>query len=317
MEWDVAVPDYQSLMYPVLAELADGSERPLREVRERVAVRLQLSNEDLVHLVPSGRQTTFDNRAGWAAVYLKESGLLHTVRRGVYQITDRGRQALRENPDLINNTYLKQFPEFTLFIERSYGYTPAKVTPAATQVVPPNIERDAQTPDEQVREGYRRARSGVAAELLDRMRQVSPAFFEQLVVDLLVEMGYGGSHEDAASVIGSSGDEGIDGIIKEDKLGLESIYIQAKRWKEGSTVGRPDIQQFAGALQGQKARKGVFITTSTFTREAREYAKAVQATIVLIDGQQLADLMLDHGVGVSVQDTIKLFKIDEDYFVEE
>lgn len=149
------------------------------------------------------------------------------------------------------------------------------------------------------------------------MRRASPAFFEQLVVDLLVAMGYGGSHDDAASVIGRSGDGGIDGIIKEDKLGLESIYIQAKRWKEGSTVGRPDIQQFAGALQGQKARKGVFITTSSFTRDARDYANAVQATIVLIDGQQLAEPMLDHGVGVSVQETFRLFKVDEDYFVEE
>jgi restriction system protein len=312
----MSVPDYQSLMYPVLAELSDGKERLLRDVRDLVAARLQLSEADLAEMIPSGRQSMFANRANWAHVYLKQAGLLQTVRRGVYQITDRGRQALRERPESINNEYLRQFPEFLEFLERAYG-SGATDENAGRPAAQAAAELGSQTPDEQVREGYRRARSGVAVELLDRLRRVSPAFFEQLVVDLLVAMGYGGSHDDAASVIGRSGDEGIDGIIKEDKLGLENIYIQAKRWKENSTVGRPEIQQFAGALQGQKARKGVFITTSSFTREAREYAKAVQATIVLIDGPQLAELMLDHGVGVSVQQTIKLFKVDEDYFVED
>lgn len=313
----MSVPDYQSLMYPVLSELGDGKERQLRDVRDRVASRLKLTNEDLALMIPSGRQSMFANRANWAHVYLKQAGLLQTVRRGVYQITDRGREALREPQETINNEYLRQFPEFLAFLERIYS-TESEATgdtrPSTTAV---SVESTSQTPDEQVREGYRRARSGVAAELLDRMRRMSPSFFEQLVVDLLVAMDYGGSHADAAAVIGRSGDGGIDGIIKEDKLGLENIYVQAKRWKEGSTVGRPDIQQFAGALQGQKARKGVFMTTSSFSREAREYAHAVQATIVLIDGQQMAELMLDHGVGVSVQETIKLFKVDEDYFVEE
>lgn len=309
------VPDYQSLMYPVLAELADGRERVLRDVRDAIAMSLHLTPDDLAQMLPSGRQTIFANRANWAHIYLKEAGLVHSPRRAVYQITDRGRQSLRDCGGSINIAYLRQFPEFLQFMGRSSssdaGSEESKVNPAAA------VEQEVQTPDEQAREGYRRARSGVAAELLDRMRRVSPAFFEKLVVDLLVAMGYGGSHDDAASVIGRSGDEGIDGIIKEDRLGLENIYVQAKRWKVGSTVGRPDIQQFAGALQGQKARKGVFITTSSFTRDAREYAKAVQATIVLIDGQQLAELMLDHEVGISVQETLKLFKVDEDYFVEE
>lgn len=311
------IPDYQSLMVPVLAELGDGRERLLRDVRDQVATKLQLTDADLAEMLPSGRQSVFANRANWAHVYLKQAGLLQTVRRGVYQITERGRQVLRERPEAINNSYLRQFPEFLEFLERAFRSGSAEETTPNPATPAVNLELGSQTPDEQVREGYRRARSGVAAELLDRMWRVTPAFFEKLVVDLLVAMGYGGSHDDAASVIGRSGDEGIDGIIKEDKLGLENIYIQAKRWKENSTVGRPDIQQFAGALQGQKARKGVFITTSSFTRDAREYAKAVQATIVLIDGPQLAELMLDHGVGVSVQETIKLFKIDEDYFVDD
>ena len=313
----MAVPDYQSLMYPALAVLSDGRERALRDSRNLISSRLALSASDLAELIPSGRQTLFANRANWAHVYLKQAGLLRTVRRGVYQITDRGKEALRESSGSINNAYLRRFPEFLEFLERSFGTGATSKTSEPTAEAPGNGGLDAQTPDEQVREGYRRARAGIAAELLDRVRRASPAFFEQLVVDLLVAMGYGGSHADAASVIGRSGDGGIDGIIKEDKLGLESIYVQAKRWKEGSTVGRPDIQQFAGALQGQKARKGVFITTSSFTRDAAEYAIAVQATIVLIEGLQVAQLMLDHGVGVSVQETFKLFKVDEDYFVEE
>jgi restriction system protein len=311
------VPDYQSLMLPVLAALGDGRERPLREVRDDVAGRLKLSQGDLAELLPSGRQAVFHNRANWAHVYLKEAGLLRVVRRGVYRITDRGQQVLKSSLPAINNSYLRQFPEFLEFMERAHASVGAAGAPKTLQPGVEAPETETQTPDEQVREGYRRARTGVAADLLDRMRRASPAFFEQLVVDLLVAMGYGGSHDAAASVIGCSGDGGIDGIIKEDRLGLESIYLQAKRWREGATVGRPEIQQFAGALQGQKSRKGVFITTSTFSREARDYANAVQATIVLIDGPQLAELMLDHGVGVSIQETIKLFRIDEDYFIED
>lgn len=313
----MSVPDYQSLMYPVLVELGDGRERVLRDVRDAVAARLNLTPDDLARMLPSGRQTLFANRANWAHIYLKEAGMLRTTRRAVYQITDRGLETLRDCGGSINIAYLRRFPEFLDFMARANASRNEEAAGSPATSSPAEIVREQQTPDEQAREGYRRARSAVAAELLDRMRGVAPAFFEKLVVDLLVAMGYGGSHDDAASVIGRSGDEGIDGIIKEDRLGLENIYVQAKRWKEGSTVGRPDIQQFAGALQGQKARKGVYITTSSFTREAREYAKAVQATIVLVDGQHLAELMLDHGVGVSVQETIRLFKVDEDYFVEE
>ena len=313
----MAVPDYQSMMYPVLEQHADGRELPLKEMRAGVARVLQLSPGDLADLLPSGQLTRFTDRANWAYTYLKQAGLLRLVRRGVYQITERGQQALKDSGGRIDNSYLKRYPEFVDFINRVNRPARAVTTSEMASPGSTEVERDELTPDEMIRQGYQRVRSGVASELLDRLRRASPAFFEQAVVDLLVAMGYGGSHEDAASVIGQTGDEGIDGIIKEDRLGLESIYIQAKRWKEGANVGRPDIQQFAGALQGQKARKGVFITTSSFTRDAREYARAVQATIVLIDGQQMAELMLDSGVGVSVQETIKLFKVDEDYFIEE
>jgi restriction system protein len=302
-------------MYPVLEVHADGMEWPLARVRESVASKLGLSPADLAEILPSGRQTRFNNRANWAHVYVKQAGLLRQVRRGVYQITERGREALRESGGRIDNSYLERFPEFVEFKNRIRVASPSDfpIVPVSSD----GANKEDLTPDEMVREGYQRARRGVASELLDRLRAATPAFFELAVIDALVAMGYGGIHGNEATVVGRSGDGGIDGIIKEDKLGLETIYVQAKRWKEGETVGRPDIQQFAGALQGQKARKGVFITASNFSREAREYAPAVQATIVLIDGPQLVELMLDHGVGVSVQETIKLFKIDEDYFVEE
>lgn len=276
-------------------------------IREAVATRLGLSDSDLAELLPSGRQTIFTNRVAWALSYLKQAGLAESPRRGSYRITERGRIVLKSPPERIDIDFLNQYPEFQAF--RSTPESPT--TPAASPVSGGGAEL---TPDEQMRLGYSRLRESLAALLLDRTKQASPQFFEELVVELLVRMGYGGSREDAASVVGGSGDEGIDGIIKEDKLGLDTIYIQAKRW--AGTVGRPEIQRFAGALQGQKARKGVFITTSSFTADARSYAAGLQTTIVLIDGHQLAQLMLDHGVGVSESGAFKIWKLDEDYFSE-
>jgi restriction system protein len=317
----MAVPDYESLMLPILEVLADGREWPVAESRSVVSKKLGLSQSDLAELLPSGKQGRFANRLSWAQGYLKEAGLLRSVRHGVYQITDRGKSALKECDGRIDNAFLTRYPEFLEFRSRSNRPETAPASNAISDVVTeyrPSAQSTADlTPDEMVREGYVRARRRVAGELLERVMRASPSFFEELVIDVLVAMGYGGSYADAASVVGQSGDGGIDGIIKEDRLGLESIYVQAKRWKEGSVVGRPDIQQFAGALQGQRARKGVFITTSRYTKEALEYARAVQATIVLIDGQQLADLMLEHEVGVSVKEALKLYRLDEDYFVEE
>jgi len=302
------------MMLPVLKAL--GSEpQSIEAIRDTIAREYQLSDADRSELLPSGRQGRFNNRVAWALGYLKQALLLTKPRRGFYQASERGRDVLARQPGRIDIAYLMQFPEFQEFRSRSRSTVDERA-----DVIPTDAKEELKatlTPDEQVREGYRTLRTNLATELLSRIQAASPAFFETLVVDLLVAMGYGGSQEDAASVVGRSGDEGIDGIIKEDKLGLDNIYLQAKRWKESRTVGRPDVQQFAGALQGQRARKGVFITTSTFSRDAVQYAKSLQTTIVLVDGTQLAQLLLDHRVGVSVQETIHLLKIDEDYFEAE
>ncbi len=303
------IPDFQTLMLPVLCRLDSGGEQPSTSVRDAVATELQLSPEDLAIMLPSGRQTTFRNRVAWALSYLKQAGLAESPSRGVYRITNRGKQVLADPPERIDISYLMQFPEFVAF--RSSGTDEAEsVTPTKAAA-----ESTPLTPDEQIRLGYDRLQTNLAAEVLERVRQSSPEFFEELVVELLVAMGYGGSREDASAVVGGRGDEGIDGIIKEDRLGLDTIYLQAKRWKD--SVGRPEIQRFAGALQGQRARKGVFITTSGFTADARSYAANLQTTIVLVDGPQLAQLMLENGVGVTQTGVVRLLRLDEDYFIEE
>ena len=310
----MAVPDFQSLTLPVLREFADGLEHATKDIRVRVGGRLGLSAEDLAEVLPSGGQTRFANRVAWAHVYMKQAALLESVRRGIYRITPRGREVLAAPPEQISMQFLERYPEYRDFRARQSS------TEATVQTDPPAVQSDKRespvlTPDEQIRAGYQLLRSNLATQLLERVHQATPAFFEELVVELLVAMGYGGSHEDAAKVVGQSGDGGVDGIIKEDRLGLDSIYIQAKRWD--STVGRPDIQQFAGALQGHRARKGVFIATSKFSREAIDYAKGSQITIVLVDGPQLADLMIEFGVGVTGKESIKLRRLDEGYFEEE
>jgi restriction system protein len=229
----------------------------------------------------------------------------------VYRITARGLEVLKAAPPKIDIHFLERFPEFLEFRSR----TGEAVNTAPVSDVALADQTSELTPDEQIRAGYLRLRASLAAQLLERTKQASPAFFEELVVQVLVAMGYGGSQQDAARVVGRSGDGGIDGIIKQDRLGLENIYVQAKRWE--GTVGRPTIQQFAGALQGQRARKGVLITTSEFTRDAVEYAGGLQNTIVFVSGAQLAELMIDYNVGVGEGETLKLKKLDEDYFDEE
>jgi restriction system protein len=310
----MAVPDFQSLTLPVLKEFADGLEHATKEIRERVARQLGLSSEDIAEILPSGGQTRFANRVAWAHVYMKQAGLLESVRRGVYRITPRGREVLASPPPQINLHFLERYPEYLEFRARQYP-TSTNAEAATSVESHDKPEVSILTPDEQIRAGYQLLKANLAAQLLERARQASPSFFEELVVEVLVKMGYGGSQEDAAQVVGKSGDGGIDGIIKEDRLGLESIYVQAKRWE--ATVGRPTIQQFAGALHGNRARKGVVITTSNFSREAIEYVRSLQTTIVLIDGPQLADYMIEFGVGVSDVETIKLKRLDEDYFGEE
>lgn len=298
------VPDFQTLMLPALRVLSTVSPATAMQVRAALAVEFGLTAAELAELLPSGRQTTFANRVAWAYSYLKQAGLIASPRRGVYEITARGREILAQPPARIDIPFLSRFPEFQALRQPSVNAQSETALPAQTLT--------ALTPDEQIRAGYKRLREALAAQLLERTLSLSASSFERLVVDVLVGLGYGGSRLDAAEVVGGGGDEGIDGIIKEDRLGLESIYVQAKRWQ--GTVGRPEIQRFAGALQGQRARKGIFITTSTFTADAVSYARGLQTTIVLIDGRQLAELMMEAGVGVSPADEIHILKADEDYF---
>lgn len=302
----MAIPDFQRLLLPLLRHCADGKEHSKRDAVPALAQELHLTDDELAELLPTGRQGRFDNRVGWAKAHLKQAGLLEITGRGVFRISPRGSQVLKENPALIDMKFLEQFPEYVAF--RS-GNRQKDESP-----VPESINQEA-TPEELLEAGYRSLRSNLANELLHQIKACSPYFFEKLVVELLVKMGYGGSIEDAGQVIGKSGDEGIDGIINEDRLGLDVIYLQAKKW-EGS-VSRPEIQKFAGALLGQKARKGVFITTSSFTREARDFAAKVDSKIVLIDGEMLAQLMMDHGLGVSTSAIYEIKRIDSDYFTED
>lgn len=315
----MAIPDFQSLMLPVLKQFADGTERHPADIRGTLATQFVLTPAELEQLLPSGRQTAFGNRIAWALGYLKQAIILESPRRGIYVITQRGRDVLKESPARIDIHYLKKFPEFVSFRTPAVLHELKSTDPGLSKIMtdglPAAVDGLSLTPDEHVHIGAARIKENLVVQLLERVKRSTPAAFESLVVDVLVAMGYGGSHEDAAQVVGKSGDGGIDGIIKEDRLGLESIYVQAKRWE--STVGRPVIQQFVGALQERKARKGVVITTSSFSREAIDSAKSQQTTIVLIDGAQLADFMIEFGVGVSDVETIKIKRLDEDYFAEE
>jgi len=303
-------------MLPLLRLAADGAELRFRDAVEQLAVHFQLTDAERAEMLPSGTAPLFDNRVGWARTYLKQAGLLESPRRGFFRITDRGRAVLAQNPPRIDASLLDQFEEFRAFRARRREGTsdvplaPTGGTPSIKPSVP-DLPSD-QTPEDLLASAYRRLRRDLEIELIEQVKAASPAFFERLVIDLLVAMGYGGSRQDAGRAIGKSGDGGIDGIIKEDKLGLDVIYVQAKRWE--GTVGRPDIQKFAGALQGQRASKGVFITTSSYTRDAVEYAEVINSKIILIDGEQLAGLMVDHNVGVSTIGMYELKRLDNDYF---
>ncbi len=289
-------------MLPLLQAVADGAEHGFGETVDRLAAEFKLTGEERAEMISSG-QRRFDNRVGWAITYLSQSGVLEKTGRGRFQIAERGRQILAEKPERIDVKTLQQFPEYQKFKSRTKLSDKQATSP----------EDETLTPEEVLAESYQELRRDLAAVLLERLRQASPAFLEQLVVELLVAMGYGGSLQDAGKAVGGTGDGGIDGIIKEDRLGLESVYIQAKRWE--GTVSRPQVQQFSGALDDKGARKGVFITTSHFSAEAREYAaRATTKRIVLIDGDELAQLMMEHGVGVTTVATYAVQKVDLDYF---
>ena len=302
------IPDYQTLMRPLLQLAADGQEHKLRDAVTLLADHYCLSEAERSAILPSGTQSVFGNRVGWARSYLKQAGALRSPRRGHFVITKRGRQLLQTNPLSIRVATLAQFPEFQAFRNRRQTN---KIDNGTMLDMDSEVIFD-DTPEDILASAHRLLCRNLEQEVLETVKEASPTFFEKLVVDLLIKMGYGGNRQDAGRAIGKSGDGGIDGIINEDRLGVDVLYMQAKRWE--ATVGRPEIQKFAGALQGQRAKKGIFMTTSNFSREAKEYARSIETRIILIDGEKLAALMVEYNVGVSVVEHYEVKKVDTDYF---
>lgn len=303
----MGVPDFQSFFKPLLDIASDGKEHSMREVREKIAADFNLTQQELSELLPSGTQTKFDNRVAWAKSYFVQAKILESPRRAYLKITERGQHLHAQSHERIDIKVLSQYPEFVEF------HNPSKQN-KHNQIEPPQ-DNSNETPEEILQRSYQSIRSELAGEIIDRIKSNTPIFFERLIVDLMVAMGYGGSRSDAGQSIGQSGDEGIDGIIKEDRLGLDVIYLQAKRWE--GTVGRPEVQKFVGALHGKRARKGVFITTGKFSAEAHEYVKSIDPKVILIDGKSLANYMIDFNLGTSNSVTYEIKKIDSDYFTEE
>ena len=302
------IPDFQSLMRPLLEAHADGKEHLNRDLVAQFGEQFGLTDDERREMLPSGGARLFDNRIGWAKSHITQAGLLTAPRRAISMITDRGREALRIHPESIDLRVLNGYEAYREFRNR-------RKTPDDEELDSPELGiQDSQTPEELLENAYLQVRRQIEGELLVQIKSAPPEFLERVVVDLVVRMGYGGSRKDAGEALGRSGDEGIDGIIKEDPLGLDIIYLQAKRWE--GTVGRPEIQKFAGALQGQRARKGIFITTSTFTADALEYTSRIETKIILIDGPRLAKLMFDHGVGVATASNYEVKRIDSDYFTD-
>lgn len=303
----MTIPDFQTIMLPLLQLSSDDNVHYIHDAVNQLADDFELTEEERTKLLPSGQQPIFYNRVGWSRTYLKKAGLLEDPKRGYFQITDRGREILEDNPLRIDMKFLRQFPEYIEFRE-----TVRETTDEVVQ----EEDLEGLTPEEALENAYQRIRNDLSEELLSYVISSTPGFFEKLVVELLVKMGYGGSQREAARAVGQSGDEGIDGIIDEDRLGLDTIYVQAKKWNKSTSIGRPEIQKFVGALQGQRAKKGIFITTTTFSKEAREYASNIDTKVVLIDGSRLTDLMIDYGVGVSTRTQYELKDLDTDYFGE-
>ncbi len=303
----MAIPDFQTLMRPLLELASDGKEHSLQDARDQLADKFALTDDERKALLPSGRQRVFVNRVAWAKVYLQHAGILDSPQRGYFTISDRGRTVLQDAPQRITIKYLERFPEFVEF--RSPTKKQKEILPTGT------TDEEGETPEEMLEAAHTRLRSDLASELLSRVKKCSPQFFERLVVELLLAMGYGGSRKEAGEAIGTAGDEGIDGLINEDRLGLDTIYLQAKRWD--GTVGRPEIQKFVGALHGKRAKKGVFITTGVFSAEASEYVRNIDPKVILIDGRQLAEFMIDFSVGVNSVNSYEVKRIDSDYFEDE
>ena len=306
----MSVPDFQALMLPVLEASKDG-EISISDVRDQIAAKLGLTEEDINELLPSGRQTYFVNRVSWARHFIEKALLVETTRRGVFRITPRGRELLSQKPSEINIHFLMKYPEFVAWREAGQAGDSSTDTDEAQAT-------SASTPEENIATNYQALTASVRADVLESLRGCSWQFFERLIVDLLLAMGYGGGRAEMGEAFTKSGDGGIDGSIKEDALGLDTIYIQAKKWDPTGTfkAGRPDLQKFVGSLDGLGATKGLFVCLSGFTNEARDYTRTSSKRIVLVDGEELANLMLRYNVGVRVRDVYELKGLDEDYFSE-
>ena len=303
----MAVPDFQSLMLPALRAVADG-EISASDLRSRIATALRLTEADLAEMLPSGRQTTFANRTAWANVFLQRAGLLEKVSRGVYRITDEGRKVLLEQPERIDMRFLERYPAYVGWRQRSVG-----IKPVEPGLAPP---AEDQTPEEQIEASHTALNAALQSDLLERVREMSPGFFERLIVDLLIAMGYGGGLAEMGQAIGRAGDGGIDGMIKEDALGLDVVYVQAKRYAESNAVGRSEVQSFAGSLDGVGATKGIFFGTSTFSQGARDYVGRISKRIVLIDGAELGTPDGEAQRRRAIRTTYEIKKLDDDYFTE-
>jgi len=301
----MTIPDYQKIMLPLLDFSVDEKEHSIGDAIEYISHFFNLTEQEREELLPSGQQYIIDNRVGWAKTYLLKAGLIQSLRRSYFNITEVGLKILKEKPLDINNTFLKQFPSFVEFRKRKEN---------ESRLIDEKVEID-QTPQELIEYGYQKLKSELVQDIIASIHKCSPRFFERLVVDLLLKMGYGGTLSDAGKAIGQSGDGGIDGIIKEDRLGLDAIYIQAKRWE--AQVGSKEVRNFVGSLVGQKAIKGVFITTSAFTKDALEYVQKINHKVILIDGDFLAQLMIENGIGVTKVNNYEIKKVDSDYFSEE
>lgn len=298
----MAVPDFQSFFKPLLDVASDGNEHSIQEARNTIAARMSISEGDMKERLPSGTQTKFENRVAWAKSYFIQAQILAASRRGHFKITQRGIELHQKGLQRIDVKVLKQYPEFIEF---------HKAKESKEEEPTPQVE----TPEELLQKAYESIRNDLAGQILGKIKSNTPTFFEKLVVDLMVSMGYGGSRADAGKSIGGSGDEGIDGIIKEDRLGLDVVYLQAKRWE--GTVGRPEVQKFVGALHGKRAKKGVFITTGKFSDDSKKYVDTIDPKVILIDGRTLAELMIDFSLGTTTSGTYEIKRIDTDYYAEE
>lgn len=302
----MTVPVFNDYLLPVLRYTADGGEHTISELVDAMAKHFDLSESDIAEMLPSGTQARHQNRVYWARTYLAKAGLLDPVGRGRFRITPRGQELLAKNPDRIDRNTLIQYPEFKAFSQQT------GVSPAPATIVQ---QEETETPEERLESSYQSLRSELAERLLAQVMKSSPAFFERLVVDVLVAMGYGGSRADAGKAVGQAGDGGVDGIIKEDRLGLDIVYIQAKRWE--GPVGSPAVRDFVGSLVGHSANKGVLIATSRFSKDADDYVRKIPQKVVLIDGARLAELMIDFDVGVTTANAYTVKKLDLDYFGED